>query len=301
MTAFDLAVVVPSVNGYEDLCVALTALMGQTDVRLQTIVVDRCGETLRERVRAEFPSCTVLAVPTRTTIPAMRRAAFTVADADAIAVIEDHVVVPVDWARRMLDLLSFEQAGGATVVGGAVENLATDSLIDWTAFLCEYSHCLPPLPAGEVNWLTGNNVIYPRSVLVDALGDVPTDAWENVIHEAMRSRGVRLVCHPEVVVGHRKFYSIAEYGGQRFLYARAFAGARIRSMTPLRRVAYGLAACALPAMLFARIVHRVWRSGKHRRELFAGLPLLGAFVIAWGAGESVGAFLGPGDALGRVR
>lgn len=301
MTAFDLAVVVPSVNGYDDLRVALTALMGQTDVRLQTIVVDRCGETLRERVRAEFPSCTVLAVPARTTIPAMRRTAFAVADADAIAVIEDHVVVPADWARRMLDLLRAEQSNGPSAVGGTVENLATGSLTDWTAFLCEYSHCLPPLPAGDVNWLTGNNVIYPRAALNDALNDVPTDAWENVIHDAMRSRGVRLVCRPQVVVGHRKFYSIAEYGGQRFLYARAYAGARIRSMTPLRRVAYGVAACALPAMLFARIVHRVWRSGRHRRELVGGLPLLGAFVIAWGAGESVGAFLGAGDALGRVR
>jgi hypothetical protein len=116
----------------------------------------------------------------------------------------------------------------------------------------------------------------------------------------MRARGVRLVCHPESIVGHRKFYSISEYCGQRYLYARAFAGARTRTMSSIRRLAYGLAAFALPPILMLRITRRVWRSGRHRRELLSGMPLLIVFLLAWGAGEVVGAARGAGDALEKV-
>src|SRR4029079_14849460 len=91
----------------------------------------------------------------------MRRRESCGARAPAVAVIEDHVIVPRGWARQMLDAL----ADSHEVVGGGVRNVATDRLVDRAAFLCEYSHLLPPLRAGRVEALTGNNVIYPRALL----------------------------------------------------------------------------------------------------------------------------------------
>ena len=99
---------------------------------------------------------------------------------------------------------------GAEVVGGAVENAATDTIVDWAAFLCEYSHCLPPLPAGEVDWLTGNNVVYSRRLLDRHMDVVDRHGWEVELHDAAREAGTALVCRPEIVVDHKKHFTIAE-------------------------------------------------------------------------------------------
>jgi len=64
--------------------------------------------------------------------------------------------------------------------------------------------------------------------------------------------------------------------------------------------AYGLAAFALPPVLFYRTVTRVLQKGRHRRELVQSVPLLLLFVSSWALGEVVGYWTGPGDSLSRV-
>lgn len=294
--AVALTVVVPSVNGLGDLLGCLDALEPERRaVGLEVIVVDRCGPQVRAAVRERHPWVRVIAAPPRTTIPTLRATAFAVAHGTSVAVIEDHVLVPRGWARALLDAQR-----EAPVVGGAVENAACDRVVDWAAFLCEYSHCLLPLPAGPSTWVTGNNVVYPRALLEryrDALGP---DRWENALHDALRRDGVTLLCRPDIVVGHKKHYTAGEYLSQRYLYARSYAGARAAGRPPLRRAALGAAAFALPPVLFGRIVARVVAKRRHRRELARSLPLLAAFVCAWAAGEVVGAWCGAGDALERV-
>ena len=36
------------------------------------------------------------------------------------------------------------------------------------------------------------------------------------------------------------------------------------------------------------------------RELYAAFPWLAMLVVIWAVGESIGALLGPGDALARI-
>ncbi|HXI19843.1 MAG TPA: hypothetical protein VNH46_02080, partial [Gemmatimonadales bacterium] len=248
------------------------------------------------RVAEAFPAVRVLAAPAGTTIPQMRAMAFEVATGENVAVIEDHVRVPRGWARAMLAA----QARGEEVVGGAVENAATEKLVDWAAFLCEYSQLIPPLPAGPVPGLTGNNTVYRRARL-ERYGEVwRAGRWENHLHDALRRDGVTLYQHPEIVVGHKKHYTVGEYLSQRYLYARSYAGARVAGEPAWKRLAYGLAALLLPPLLYRRVVATVWGKGRHRRELIRSLPLLALFVSAWGTGELVGYWFGPGDALGRV-
>src|SRR5512145_2594109 len=209
----DLSVVIPSVNGFADLHDCLTALQRQTgDVGLELLVIERCGETVRAQVRKAFPTVRILEVDPDVTIPEMRARAFDEARAPAVAVIEDHVIVPPDWARRLLTALG----AGDRVIGGAVENAATETVLDWAAFLCEYSHCLPPLPSGPVDWLTGNNVAYSKALLDRYRAVVREGRWENHLHDALRRDGVPLVCHPEIIVGHKKHYTLGEYLSQRY-------------------------------------------------------------------------------------
>ncbi|MFQ5698652.1 MAG: glycosyltransferase [Myxococcota bacterium] len=294
----ELSVVVPSVNGLGDLLGCLAALQAQReDVDLEVWVVDRLGEHVRHTALREFPWIRLLRAASDTPIPRLRAMAFREARGEAIAVIEDHVIVPRGWARMLLDAL----AQGDRVVGGAVENAATGTLLDWAAFLCEYSHCMPPLSSGPAEWLTGNNVVYSRDLL-DRYREVTEEGgWENRLHDRLRADGVVLRCRPEIVVGHKKHYTFGEYLSQRYLYARSYAGERVAGKPLWRRLAYGAASLALPPILLGRILSRVLAKGRHRGWLLRGLPLIAIFVSSWGAGEVVGYCLGPGNALSRVR
>jgi glycosyltransferase involved in cell wall biosynthesis len=292
----ELSVIVPAVNAIADLRDCLGALAREAEgVRLEVLVVDRLGADLR-RLTAEFPFARVLEVDRAMTIPRMRAYAFRRAAAERIAVIEDHVIVPPGWARALCDA-----AGDNEAVGGAVENAATGTWLDWAAFLCEYSHTIPPLPSGEAEWLTGNNVVYPRALVERHWEVVDSNRWENALHDAIRRGGGRLVCHPEIVVGHKKHYTFAEYISQRYLYSRSYAGSLAMSRSALERLLRGGLSLALPPLLFYRIVARVLAKRRHRGELARSAPLLAIFVVAWSLGEAVGWWRGPADSLSRVR
>jgi hypothetical protein len=276
----------------------LDALAAQAGpARIEVLVADRVGPAVRERLGdGRFPQVRVLEAPAGTGIPRLRGLAFQAARAPVVGVIEDHVIVPPDWAERMLAA----HRAGAEVVGGAVANAATDRFVDVAAFLCEYSHCLAPPAAGHATWLTGNNVTYRRALLERFSPVIARDAWENVLHDGLRAAGIPLVSRPDIIVGHKKHFTVREYTAQRFLYSRAFAGARVAGAGHGRRAVYGLAAFLLPPVLLWRIARNVYRSGRYRGAFLRALPLLGIWVCAWSAGEVVGYWFGAGDALGKV-
>ncbi len=292
-----LSVVVPSVNGWDYLGRCLAALERQEGGRPEVVVADRVGPSVRVALREEAPWAVLVEAPPGTTIPELRARAFGACRGDVVGVIEDHVLVPPDWARRMLAA----HRRGARVVGGSVENAARDRLVDRAAFLCEYSHCLGPGPGGPAEGLTGNNVTYRRSLLEDHADVIAEGRWEDRLHAALRASGVELTSRPDIGVAHEMHYSVGEYVSQRFLYSRAFAAQRLRGAGPGRRALYALAALTLPPILLARIVRRVWRSDRPASLLLRSLPLLALFVTAWAAGEAVGAVAGDGGALARVR
>jgi glycosyltransferase involved in cell wall biosynthesis len=295
----DLSVVVPSVNGLDALleCLAALRLNAASGVVLEVLVVDRCGEDVRRAVRDRFPTVVVLSVPTRTPIPHMRALAFRCAQADAVAVIEDHVLVSPGWARQLLDAL----AEGHDVVGGSVDNAASTHVVDWAAFLCEYSHLTPPLAGGETDTLAGNNVVYRRTLLEKYATAASEGRWEDHLHRAMRRDGIALRCRPEICVRHKMHYRVRDYVTQRYLYARAYAGLRRLDMGAARRVSFCMGTAVLPAVLLFRIIRRVILNSRYRGHLVLSLPLLILFVSAWAAGEAVGYAAGPGDALSRIR
>ena len=293
----DLSVVVPSVNGWSDIRSCLTALRAnEQDLALEILVVDRVGEQVRRPLKEEFPEARLITVSPGTTIPDMRALAISRALASRVAVIEDHVIVPHGWARSLVDA----QARYGGVVGGAVCNAATERVVDWAAFLCEYGHLLPPLRSGRAEFLTGNNTIYPRVLLEAQRPALEAGRWEDYLHRELHRVGIVLTCCPEIVVAHKKHYTIVEYLTQRYWYARSFAGSRIAGRPVPIRLAYGCAALLLPPMLWMRTLGRIWTKRQHRRELVRSLPLIGLFVCAWGVGETVGYWLGPGDSLSRV-
>jgi hypothetical protein len=296
MTHPQLSVVVPSVNGWGDLAGCLAALeVERIDVALEVLVPERCGASVRDRVAAVYPWVTLVPVTMETTIPQMRAEAFDRATAPSVAVIEDHVIVPRGWAAAML-----EARTTAEVVGGGVRNMATDRLVDWAAFLCEYSHLLPPLPVGANDWITGNNTVYSRDLLERYRDATHAGRWEVHLHEVLRAAGVPLIFRPDIEVGHKKHYTVGEYFSQRYLYARSYAGARAVEGSRWRRQAYAMASLVLLPLLLWRTVSRPLRKDVSQPLVWRSLPLTVLFVIAWSAGDIAGSWLGAGDSLSRV-
>lgn len=297
MSSAPLSVVVPSVNGWSDLEACLSALERErVTTSIEVLVVERCGPEVRSAMTNRFPWVRMLPVERTATIPEMRAMAFAAATAPTVAVIEDHVLVPPGWAGQMLSARETAQ-----VVGGGIRNAATDTVLDWAAFLCEYSHLLPPLAAGPAEWVTGNNTAYDRALLDRHADIVRAGGWENHLHDAIRASGVPLVCRPEIVADHKKHYTFGEYFTQRYLYARSYAGARVARAPLLRRAAYGLAAFALPPLLLWRTVSRTLTKEVPRGLALRTVPYTALFVVAWGAGEVVGYWFGAGDSLQKVR
>jgi hypothetical protein len=292
-----ISVVIPSVNGWSDLDRCLAALEGErADTRLEALVPERCGPTVREAAARKYPWAHLIPVPTSTSIPQMRAIAFREAHAPTVAVIEDHVIVPAGWARAMITA----RTGEARVVGGGLVNAATNRVVDWAAWLCEYNHLAEPMPAGPVESIHGNHTSYDRELLAECRDVIESGRWEDALHEALRGRGVTLWARPDIVAGHKKHYTVREYTWQRFLYSRAYAALRLSGAGLARRSAYGAIALALPPLLFFRIVSRVWRGRLYRAHLAPSLPLLVLFVCAWGLGEVAGAWFGDGGALAKV-
>jgi len=298
MSKPQLSVVIPSVNGLGDLIGCIEALeIQRKDCDLDIIVVDRLGDIVRDEIRQRFKDVRILPVKLETTIPEMRAIAFQEAQSDAVAVLEDHVIVPPDWAQQMLNAL---EDNNIDVVGGAVENAATGTLLDWAAFLCEYSHCIPPLESGEVSWLTGNNIVYRRQLLDKHKDTIGEGKWENHLHDALRADGTPLICRPDIIVGHKKHYTFEEYMSQRYLYARSYAGARVVDAPLGKRLLYGCAAFILPPLLFYRIVTRILAKKRHQQLLVKSMPLIALFVTSWALGEVIGYWFGSGNSLSKV-
>ncbi len=293
----DLTVVVPSVNGWPDLEGCLAALSRQSgSVSIEILVVDRIGKDVPGKIRQHFPSVEILEVAPHTSIPEMRALAFRQARGRIVGVIEDHVLVPPDWAVKMLDA----HRSGAVVVGGSVFNSACDRLTDWAAFLCEYSHCLVPPPAGPCEWVTGNNVTYRKELLDKYRPIIEEHRWEDHLHSALRRAGVELLSRPDIAVGHKKHYTIAEYAHQRYLYSRSFSGMRAGSMPVPKRLVFGFLSLGLSPLLFWRVVRNVLKSGRHYRQLVLSLPLLVFFALSWSLGDAVGFWCGRGRSLEKI-
>ena len=186
------------------------------------------------------------------------------------------------------------------MVGGAVDNAATKTIVDWAAFLCEYSHCLTLPPHGPALWLTGNNVTYRKSLLQRFRDTLRQGQWEDKLHQAFREAGIELICQPDIRVGHKKHYKVHDYASQRFFYSRAYAALHIANAPLSKRLLYGCMAIALPPLVLWRITRNVLRSERHTSWFFLSLPLLAVFVVCWAAGEVAGYWCGDGGALARV-
>jgi hypothetical protein len=219
-----------------------------------------------------------------------------VATGDIIAVTEDHCIATPDWISEIVKAI----AGGYMVVGGAIENGMTDRILDWSAFLCEYSSSMPPVPNGEVHGVPGNNAAYTREALNLVDATIKRNCWEFFLMTELKKQGVRLLSVPSMLVIHKKHFGFFYFVSQRFNYSRSFAGMRGERIHPAQRFLYVLGSPILPFLHGIRVTRDVLHKKRHYREFLLSIPSLCAFLAAHAAGECVGYLLGAGSSLNKV-
>jgi glycosyltransferase involved in cell wall biosynthesis len=295
-TAPGVSIVIASIVGPPFIDDCLESVKQQAKACGAEVIVVACGPaSYAKRIADKFPWVRVVHREKRETIPDLRRHGVECANGEIIAIIEEHCLAAPDWLSRAV---AAHRGGDYGVVGGPVVDHAYKRLRDWVVYFCEYNNYLPPWRDGEWHDLGSANIAYSRAVLLKYKELLGAGYWEAALHPRLIADGVKFRAVPEMMVHHRGPFDFGYYLQQRYWFSRAFAGAR--KLSTLHKLAYFLAAPAVPFLLLARMAQRVWRRHCRVHKFAQSLPLLIPALIVYVAGEVVGYVAGPGDALYKV-
>jgi hypothetical protein len=281
-----IAVVIASFREVRLLEACLDSVLPQAGARGASVVVARPpGDTLAATLAAKYPGVRFVQAAS-SDIPRLRGAGLRAADADLVAVTEDHCVAAAGW----LDALEAAHvATGAHVVGGGMGNARRRRATDWAAYFSEYGFFAwtrpTSDPVGGVPLLTGANVAYSRAVHPDVTAWTLDGMWENVCHDRLHAQGRRLTFAPAARVLQNHTYRFGAFCRDRYDHGRAYAHTRLIEHGTAR---WRLLATAplLPPLLAARVGRAA--GGIAPGAFLRALPITLAFLGAWAAGEAVG-------------
>ena len=292
-----VSVVIASIVGapFIDDCVA-SVLAQKNAPEFEVIVVDCRGPGNVERLRGKFPEARFVEVPRRESVPQLRAIGIQSAQGGIVAVIEEHCVAAPDW----LATLSAAFLPGYAAVGGPIHFRTDARLRDWITYFIEYNSYLPPWTDGDTVRLADANVGYRKEILDDNLASLGDGYWEATLHPKLLAEGARFRSIPQLTVYHRGPFDYFYYLHQRYLFSRAFAGARRDTLSAAKRAVYLLAAPAIPLLLLGRMAARVFAKRCYRDKFLLSLPLLVPAMASYVWGEWMGYAFGPGQALMEV-
>lgn len=291
------SVIIASVNGLPTIAECLSAIenqQGEHDAEI--IVVDSTTDGTDKYIEANFPQVKLIKSVEKVGVPELRAIGMKQASGEFLVITEDHCIAPENWFSQ------FQTAHekGYAVVGGAVENACRESLTDWATFLCEYSSFMPPINAGETEFVAGNNVSYQRTAIEKIDDDIKKNYWEYFMQTELRRMNINFFAVPSIIISHKKEFGFFYFLSQRFHYSRSFAAMRRRKSSVSQQIIYILYAPIAPFHLTWRIVQNVLRKKRNQRELLLSLPMLFVFMLVYAFGEFVGQIFGSGNSLSKV-
>jgi glycosyltransferase involved in cell wall biosynthesis len=293
-----VSVVIACVNGMPFIGECIDHLSDQEgNIPAEIIVADRCGESVRQEIRRRYPQVVLVEADAHATIPKLRAMGMAVARGEMIAILEDHCNVSRTW----MEVVRRAHAAGEQAIGGAVENGATDRVVDWAVYFCEYARFMLPVAHGRVQEITGNNSVYDRRLLERIGPELKEEVWESFLHQKMREMGVPFYSDPGLLVSHKKEFGYGYFWSQRYHYSRSFAGMRMAGAPIWKRVAVaGASGLLLPPLLLWRMFKTVRAKGRLGGQFVRSLPVIGTFLVPWAWGEVIGSLMGPGRSLEKV-
>lgn len=227
---------------------------------------------------------------------ALRALALARARGAIVAITEDHALVAPGWCARIV--AAHAQHPAAVAIGGAVENGATGTVVDWASFFVANGPFAPPLSRDEPRISLQANVSYKRAALADA-PDQAMGLVQHTLNDALAGRGAIFVADEALVVVHDQHLSWRGHSTGHFHNGRSIAASRLPRLG-WRRALYACATPGLPPVMLVRTLRAVLPKRRYGRELLAGLPAMCWLLLCHAAGELAGYAAGPGSSPERV-
>jgi hypothetical protein len=152
---------------------------------------------------------------------------------------------------------------------------------------------MAPLETGPTRVLPGHNVVLRRRVLIGLGGELEDLLVVGAFLVRRIRPGRRLLVEAAAGMTH---YDVTAWRRQLLVFhtvGRSFGAVRTRRAPRVARVAYAAAFPLVAAAHWRRALRQYRRAGRANGMRAACLAPAALFAGAWGAGEAVGALLGP--------
>lgn len=283
-----LAVIVTSYDSHAILRRGLASLVAQPEIA-EIVVADCSPQNPGKLLGAEFPRVRFLHFDTKRTVPVLRWSALELTSAPLVGALESRCVPAPDWAQRIVR--AHDRAPLTPAVGGPVGPGSASSGFELGLYFCEYGAFAPPLPEGPARALSGANLSYKRSALLERPDYLESGRWETFLHQQWLAEGRELHLCGAAIEFHNTMPPAVALR-QRFHYGRGYAAERVEDVRGPQRWLYAAFCPVLPFLLTARMAAAARRKGI--LGLFArALAWTLLLNAAWSAGELCGYLLGP--------
>lgn len=295
-----LSVILPTWDTFDALRRTVNHLMSQTvaaSIELIICAPSAAGLGLDPAATAGLHSVRVLEAGALRETGPIRARAIREASAPVVAFAEDHCFPDPDWAEALLAAHAEPHAA----IGPAVRNANPETATSWADLHLGYGRWLAPGRRATVDMLPGHNSSYKRDVLLDygAELDRLMEA-ETVLFWDLRRRGHTLLFEPAARVAHTNFAHPAVFLDVQWHLGRVFGAMRAARWSMPRRLAYALAAPAIPLIRLGHTVRAAIANGSPIRHLIHAAPVLVAGLAVDCAAQATGALFGAGRSVARL-
>jgi hypothetical protein len=263
----------------------------------EIVLGDGSAEGLPDEVHARYPRLRVIHRAGASVF--QLRAACVAASAGAIvAITEDHCVAARDWCERIL--AAHREHPEAAVIGGAVENGATATTIDWASFFLVNGASMPPVRDGARRAIALQaNCSYKRSALSKDAAELGMMEW--LLNEDLHARGAVLRTDGAILVEHVQSLGVAATCRIHYDDGRTIAAFRLARIGSVERVVRLAACVAMPPLLTARAALQVLAKRRRTGLLLASLPWMLVLTTCKAWGNLHGFLFGAGTSPARIR
>ena len=259
---------------------------------MEVILADGCGPGVLDDLCADFPWVHRLELEPAN-MAVLKAQGIAAARGEIVAILEPRDAAGPTWVGEILTALADE---GLDAVGGAVRFEGPRTATNLAAYLFNFAAFAPPFDDRAADDLPGNNLALRRARLRETAGDLlETMGFVKPFCQArLLAAGGRMALRAAMEVRHLAASRAGPFLRQRYHHGRCFGADRIRLAPPRQALVYRLFGPAVPALLLLHQVRRAWRHPGLRPLLLPASPMLLAACLAWGLGECLGYWLGPG-------
>lgn len=284
----DVTIVVGAAASETALVRCLAALEPQRD-RAEVVVLE--AQPGSEAVHNRFPWAE-FHLRSGALVPELWRDGIARARGRIVALTIAQMIPAPDWVDAIIRAHQDHDA-----VGGAIDPGEGLRAADWAEYFCRYSRDMAPFAPNDHEELASDNASYRRALLLEEWEYLRDGFWEPVIHPALRRRGARLWHTPALLVFMGRSSGFSAFARQRSKHGHLYAYQRGPEFTRARHALGVAASPAVPFLMTARVLRRVFAKRRFRARAIAVLPLVFVLYAVWAIAEARGHF----ELLVRVR